>query len=221
MARSAEDALKSVAVPLDFTSVGVGTSHRFVSTDQNAKVMVALDNIIQSPIVSTAITATLADQVVDTDTIIQFAGITSFFGADLIKIDNEIMKIQGIGIGSTNFVRVRREWLGTRLSGTIATDTLITKIIGNYNIVDNVINFTEAPYGLTPLSSTTNAPDDRDWVGIATGSSFQGRSFIRSGIPDTANDTYYRNYVFDAIHGFNGVDRDFTLKSDQAQCNRY
>ena len=111
---------------------------------------------------------------------------------------------------------MRREWLGTRLSGTIATDSLITKVIGNYNIVDNVINFTEAPYGLTPLSSTTNPPDDRDWVGISTSSSFQGRSFIRSGIPDTSNDTYYKNYVFDAIHGFNGVDRDFTLQSEQA-----
>ena len=49
LARSAEDALKVVPEPLDITSVGVGTSHRFVGTNQNAKAVVALDNIIQSP----------------------------------------------------------------------------------------------------------------------------------------------------------------------------
>ena len=37
VARSAEDALKIVPQVVDITSVGIGTSHRFVSTNQNAK----------------------------------------------------------------------------------------------------------------------------------------------------------------------------------------
>ena len=51
-ARSAEDALKAVPNTLEFTSVGVGNSHKFIATNQNPKVLIALDNIIQSPIVS-------------------------------------------------------------------------------------------------------------------------------------------------------------------------
>ena len=103
--------------------------------------------------------------------------------------------------------------MGTRIAG-FATGDLVTKVIGNYNIVDNVLNFVEAPYGLTPLSSTTNQPDDRDWVGIATHSTFQGRTFMRSGVAGGSTDTYAKNYVFDSMHGFDGITRDFTLTSN-------
>jgi len=93
----------------------------------------------------------------------------------------------------------------------------VTKVDGNYNIVDNTINFIEAPYGNIPISSTTNPPDERDWVGISTGSSFQGRTFLRSGIKGTSNETYYKNYVFDDISsGFDGLTKSFTLKSNRS-----
>jgi len=214
IATSAENALKSVPETVDITSVGIGTSHRFVSTNQNAKVIVSLDNIIQSPIVSTAVTTTLADEVVTTDDLIKFSGITSFFGGDLIKIGNEIMVIEGVGIGSTNQLRVRREWLGTSLAG-YSTGSLVTKVVGNYNIVDNVLNFVEAPYGNTPLGTSTNPPDERDWLGISTGSSFNGRVFLRSGVTNTSNETYYKNYIFDDIsQNFNGINKEFILKSN-------
>ena len=150
----------------------------------------------------------------DTDNILTFSGITSFFGSDLIKIGDEIMKIEGVGIGSTNFIRVRREWLGTKIA-TAATDALITKIAGNYNIVDNHLNFVEDPFGNTPIGSTTNPPDERDWTGITTSSSFQGRSFMRSGIENTSNETYYKNYIFDNISNqFNATENEFTLKQN-------
>ena len=41
--------LKHVPEVVELESVGIGTSHRFVATNQNAKVVVALDNLIQSP----------------------------------------------------------------------------------------------------------------------------------------------------------------------------
>ena len=76
------------------------------------------------------------------------------------------------------------------------------------------MNFVEAPYGNVPIGSITNPPDDRDWTGISTGSHFQGRSFMRSGIPNTATETYARNYIFDDISsGFTGTERDFVLTS--------
>ena len=216
IATSPENALKSIPVVVNLESVGIGTSHRFISVNQNAKCIVALDNVIQSPIVSTAVTTTLADRVRDVDNIIAFSGITSFFGSDLIQIGSEIMKIEGVGIGSTNTIRVRRPWLGTVLSG-YGTGTLVTKISGNYNIVDNKLNFVEAPFGNIPIGSTTNPPDERDWTGITTSSSFQGRSFMRSGVPNSSNESYHKNYIFDNISDqFNATKNEFALKQSNS-----
>ena len=214
LARSAEDALKSVPVTLDFTSVGIGTTHAFTSKNQNAKVIVAIDNLIQSPVVASAVTTTLAINAFTTDDLLYFTGISSFSGGDLIKVGNEIMRIDGVGIGSTNSIRVRRPWLGTIVAG-YSTGTLVTKIFGNYNIVDNTLNFVEAPYGNVPI--VTNDPDEQSWSGISTSSSFQGRSFLRSGVQNTTNETYYKNYLFDDISsGFNASRRDFSLKSNRS-----
>jgi len=214
LARSAEDALKDIPKTLDIVSVGIGTSHRFVSTNQNARVILALDNVIQSPIVSTATTTTLSTNVFTTDDKIFLNQVTSFFGGDLIKIGNEVMRVDGVGIGSTNAIQVRRPRLGTSVAG-YPTGFLVTKVTGNYNIIDNVLNFVEAPFGNLPFSSTTNRSDERDWVGISTGSSFQGRSFIRSGVTNSSEETYSKNYIFDDISaGFNGIGKTFTLKSN-------
>ena len=215
LARSAEDALKSVPQVINLTSTGVGAAHTFIATNQNAKVLVAIDNLIQSPIVSTAITTTLADEVVTTDNSVKFTGITSFFGGDLFKVGDEIMKIEGVGIGTTNGIVVRRGWMGTNIQSGIATGQLVTKVVGNYNIVRNTLNFVEAPYGNTPVGSPTNPPDERDYVGITTSSSFQGRSFLRSAAPNTTDETYHKNYVFDDISNqFDGIENEFILKSN-------
>ena len=54
--------------------------------------------MIQSPIVSTAVTTTLADQMFSTDDTLKLAGITSIKGSDLLKIGNEIIRVDGVGI---------------------------------------------------------------------------------------------------------------------------
>jgi hypothetical protein len=216
LSASAEDALKFTPSTLNLTGVGIGSQHTFTSNNQNAKLLIAIDNVIQSPLVSTSNTTTLSTNALTTDDILYFAGITSFFGGDLIKIDNEVMRIDSIGIGSTNAIGVRRPWLGTVIAGH-STGSLVTKIEGNYNVVDNTIHFIEAPYGNLPYSSTTNPPDERDWLGISTSSSFQGRSFLRSGEPETPNETYYKNYNFGDISSkFTGYTKSFELKSNNA-----
>ena len=97
-----------------------------------------------------------------TDDIIEFT-ITSFFGGDLILIDDEIVKINTVSIGNTNQILVDRQWMGTGLS-THVVGAAVTRIEGDYNIVGNNINFITAPKELTPLSSTANRPDERlDW----------------------------------------------------------
>jgi len=210
---SASEALRSEPNVLDLTGVGVGSFHRFISTNQNSKVIIGIDNLTQSPIVSTSVTTTSLDDISQITDRITFSGITSFFGGDLIQIDDEIMRISDVGIGSENIIQVRRGWLGTGIS-THSSGSQITKVSGNYNIVNNVIHFSEAPYGLRPISSTTNPPDERDWVGVQTYSTFSGRTFIRSGIENGLEDSYSKNYIFDDIsNNFNGISTEFTLKS--------
>ena len=63
LATSAENALKTTPTYLDITAVGVGTSHSFTSTKQNSRCILSIDNIVQSPIVSTAVTTTITADV--------------------------------------------------------------------------------------------------------------------------------------------------------------
>ena len=216
LATSAENALKNSPQTVDITSVGVNTEHRFVSTKQNQKVVVAIDNIIQSPVVATAVTVGLANSITSEDITLTLTGITSIFGGDLIRIgDDEIARVDSIGIGGTNNITVTRPWMGT-VSVLHPQDTVITKVDGNYNIVNNTIHFITAPYGNTPIGSTTNPPDEQDWSGITTSSTFQGRSFIRTASVNTTEETYYQNYLFDSISNqFNGTDNAFDLQVDE------
>ena len=220
LARSAQDALKAEPVPLDISSVGIGTSHSLTSTNQNQKVLMLVDNMIQSPIAGTAVTTSLASNVLVAQDVIKFTGITSFAGADYIQVGSgntvECMKILSVGIGSTNQVKVRRQWLGTPMTG-FDTGALIQKIRGHYNIVENEIHFIEPPHGEQPIGSTTNPPDERDYQGITTASSFQGRVFMRSGVQDSSTETYTKNYLYDDIsQKFTGYDKEFPLTVDKA-----
>ena len=123
------------------------------------------------------------------------------------------MKITAVGVGSTNRLTVKRAQLGTKV-GTANTGDPVTKVVGNYNITESVLHFAEAPYGGQPIGSTTNRPDERDWEGVASSSSFQGRMFMRSGVTGTSTDTYHTNYLFDSISGkFDGNTDTYPLSA--------
>ena len=221
LSSSAQNALLEIPNVLNLTSVGIGTSHRFISKNQNTKVLISIDNVIQSPIVSTSVTSSLLRNLPVSDDLIAISssGISSFFGSDLIKINEEIMKINAVGFGSTNVLLVERGWMGTGISTHFKDDT-VTKVDGNYNIVENTINFYTAPYGNVSLGKSTNIPSERDYVGLETHSTFSGRVFLRSGVPNTSLEPYSKNYIFDNISSnFNGITTQFTLKSNQANVN--
>ena len=207
------DALALVPVPLVITSVGTGgTEHTITSKDQNAKGLFTIDNIIQSPVSNTVITSSLSETI-SFDVSFNTTGITSFKTGDLIKIDDEIMLIRNVGVESPNEMTVLRGQLGTELV-THSSGSTITKLSGDYNIVKNKIHFSSAPYGLTPTSDDDNEPDSRDWVGISTSSTFQGRTFMKTGNVGASTDTYYNNYVLDDISAqFTGLKSDFVLQS--------
>ena len=199
---------------INITNVGSGTSHRFVTTRQNAKSLISIDNIIQSPIVSTAITSQLNINFLSIDDIAEFVGVTSFYGGDFVRINEEIMKVEGVGVGGDpNKVRLRRARLGTVFTNHNAGD-LITKISGNYNITDSTISFAEPPFGLDPVSNPEN-PNEIDWSGVAKGSAFTGRTYMRGGVASGTSETYVNNYVFqDVSDKFNSLESTFTLRTD-------
>jgi hypothetical protein len=215
VASSASEALSTIPIPLEINSVGIGTAHKFISKQQNTKCLISIDNVIQSPIVSTSITTILDEKIGFFDNQIKVVGISSLFGGDLIKVDDEIMRIVSVGIGSTNTILVDREIMGSGLS-THISGLLVTKVKGNYNIVDNIVYFSEAPYGKVPILNPTGRQDEIDYNGLEIKSSFSGRVFLRSGIPDTEEKTYSYNYIFDDISDqFTGYDDNFILKSNQ------
>ena len=113
-------------------------------------------------------------------------GITSIFGGDLIKVEDEIMRVDSVGVAGTNFITVTRPWMGTN-AVIHSAGTLVTKLQGNYNIIDNTIHFIEAPYGNTPIGSTTNPPDEQDWTRYYNVFNIQGRSFMRSAKGGSTN----------------------------------
>ena len=205
LSRNAEDALNSTPKTLDITSVGIGTTHYFSCFNQNSRVLISIDGIIQSPITITSVESSLSGNISISTNFVYVSGISSFFNGDLIKIDNEIMKINSVGIGSTNLIKVDRSLLGTE-SELHSLGAIVTKINGNYNILENTINFASPPLSLSDPLDTT----------ISQKSKFHGRSFIKSGYLNQNNSTYSNNYIFDDVsNSFTGISSGFILKDNK------
>lgn len=204
LSRNAEDALNSEPKTLDITSVGIGTTHYFSCTNQNSRVVISIDGIIQSPITLTAVKSSLSESISISTDFVYLTGISSFFNGDFIKVDEEIMKINSVGIGSTNLMVVDRSLMGT-IPQSHSQGSIITKISGNYNITESTINFASPPLSLDdPLDST-----------ITQKSKFHGRFFAKSGYLDQNKDTYSNNYIFDDVSdSFTGISSGFILKNN-------
>lgn len=199
------DALKSSPNLIDFTSVGIGNNHYITSDNPNARCIILVDNVIQTPVVSTATTASLISQIEVQDTTLHFSNIKSFFSGDIIKIGSEIMKISSVGVSSEKFIEVERSVLGTNV-GVHSSNSLITKLKGNYNIIGSKIYFAEAPYG--PIYDNVSGD-------ILIRSTFQGRVFLRSGVPNSNEETYQKNYIFDDVSSeFDSASKNFQLKTN-------
>jgi len=200
---TASDALATPPTVLDFTTTGAGVSHSFTQDKQNTKALVALDNNLQSPIVSTGVTVGLVSTMNATQVNARITGIGSMIGGDLIKIDEEFMRVKSTGYNLADQLLVDRGWLGS--SGGIHTaGAVITKYDGNYTILGNSINFVEPPYG------------EEGYAGLTTRSTFQGRVFIRTAEADDSV-AYENNYLFDSLSkDFTGIAATFTMTQDES-----
>jgi len=213
---SSSEALATIPNTLNLTSVGIGSNHSFISKKQNSKCIISIDNIIQSPIISTGTTTGLSTSLSKTNYHLTVTNPDDFYGGDLIKINDEIMKISSVGIGSTNKLLVTRPILGTKVQVHNQYDQ-ITKIIGHYNILENTIYFSNSPYGKIPVKNPNNRPDENDYFNIETSSKFNGRVFLRSGIENSIFEPYEQNYIFDDISpNFSGITTQFNLTSNSS-----
>ena len=79
LATSAANALNVIPQTVGITSVGITTNHKFVAIKQDQRVVVAIDNIIQSPLVSTAVTSGLSTTITSEDVVLRTGGRLFYF----------------------------------------------------------------------------------------------------------------------------------------------
>jgi len=172
----------STSSELDINQLGVGT-HSFTFDDPNSSSLIAIDNIIQTPLYKKNLTFSLASGVGLGNTIYVTSGISSLSSLDILKIDSEYMSIRAVGIGSTNDIIVERAQYGTEIKAHIVSSPV--KIYrGDYNIEKGKIYFSTPPYGKIGQE------------GLKISSNFQGRYFSRRFDPGNTTD---KNLVIDDI----------------------
>ena len=203
----------SAGIYVTFTSYGLGNAHELIMTKKNEKSIITIDNVAQYPISYTTINYNLSGnggRIGASSTIFSLSGITSIRPSDILRIDDEYMKVVNIGIGTTNvgpiiqagsvtLVQVDRAHVGS--SATTHYDSASIKVYrGSYNIDGNKIYFTDPPTGnLRNLKDSSNLNYQR--------SSFNGRVFLRKD--------YTTNKIYDDISAkFTGIGQTYTLTTN-------
>ena len=198
-------------IAVTFTSLGSGNVHTFEMAKKNEKSMILINNIIQEPITYSLLNYTVnnGSAVSSSSTIFGLSGISSINSGDLLRIDNEFMKVTNVGLGTTYsgpisfagtfpLVNVERGSVGT--SATSHSNLGIASVYrGSYTISGSNIYFSEAPRGPLQYQSypdTDGLPDVTDY--------FSGRVFLRKN--------YDANTIYDNISEiFTGIGQTYTL----------
>ena len=183
---------------LELASSGSGI-HKFTFDSPNASTLITIDDVIQTPIHSRGLNVILDGSIgIGTSTIYTSSGISSLSSIDILKIENEYLKIISVGVGSTNSIIVQRGFLGT--ANTSHTGILTASVYrGNYLIDEDNIYFTSPPFGPSGIP------------GIEISSKFAGRAFSRSFNSSRPND---KNLILDDISDqFVGIN-SFLLKEN-------
>jgi len=194
---------------ITFNSVGVGNRHKLEMFKKNEKTLITLDNVIQSPLSYTPITTTLDNnvnnQVSISTSIISLSGITTIVVNDILKIDEEYIKVNNVGFGTTNvgpisntgslkLLDVTRASVGSTAT-THSDGSTVRLFKGSYNIVAENIFFTDPPRG-TNINEKDESNRDRGRA------SFTGRVYLRQN--------YSSNAIFDDVsHEFTGIAQTF------------
>ena len=197
-----------------FTGLGQGNAHEFSMAKSNEKALITIDDVAQYPLIVKDVSHSLDSNIEAggsvglTTTIVHLSGISTISSEDVLKIDDEFMKVVNVGFATTgggpvgssgtfNTVEVERGFVGTSASTHVDGST-VSILRGSYNISGSDIFFTQPPRGNPRILKNEND------LNFAT-SNFTGRVYLR-------ND-YSTNTIYDDISDkFTGVDSTFTLK---------
>ena len=210
-----EDIVSGSAIT--FTGIGSGNTHQLEMSKKLSKTIIGLDGVVQQPITFTSLTYDLAVSITGLTTQFSLSGIGSISTFDVLRINDEFMKVIEVGFSSTSdgsgeiddqlnisegisnvpTVRVERGSLG--LPATSHTQNDIVRIHrGSFNIVGSTVHFIDPPKGNTRSRRTeTELPFVK--------ADFSGRTFLRQD--------YTTNMLFDDISdNFTGLTTSYDLK---------
>ena len=194
-----------------FISLGEGNAHELSMAKANEKTLITVDDVAQYPLIRADVTHTLDSnngQIGLTTTILHLSGISTVSSEDVLKVNDEFMKVVNVGFaneyggvvgssGTFNTVEVERSFVGTSAT-THSNGDAVNVFRGSYNISGKDIFFTQAPRGQAGNLKTEN---DLNFVT----SNFTGRVYLR-------ND-YSSNVIYDDISNqFTGINSTFTIK---------
>ena len=201
----------TAGIGVTFTSVGSGNAHQLEMFKKMEKTIISIDGVVQSPLSYNLVEYQLSDnnggQVGVADTYFAISGIATITPGNVLKIDDEYVKVSSVGLGTSssgpitgigtfNLIESERGFVGT--SATSHTDGTSVKVYtGSFNIVNNKVHFTEAPKG--------NINEDVDLSNIPyIKSTFGGRVYLRRN--------YSTNQIYDDVSTqFTGIGQTYRL----------
>jgi len=193
-----------------FMHVGEGNEHQFEMAKGLTKAVITIDGLVQHPIANTNLVYQVSGNggsIGTASTIFSLSGISDINIENILKINDEFIRITNVGLGTTNvgpvsgtgtipLIQGQRGYVGS--SATNHSDLTNAKLFkGSYNIVGKEIHFTEAPRGNSSIDlDSSNLPPAR--------SDFEGRVYLRNN--------YDTNILYDNISNqFTGIGQTFSL----------
>ena len=111
----------STSLPFDFTSLGTGT-HLLKVQDPTKQTLITIDNIIQTPLTNKRLKVTVSEAIgINTESITISAGIGSLTKGDILRLDEEFVKVKQIG--DSTFVNARTAELENTVDNSFFYDT--------------------------------------------------------------------------------------------------
>lgn len=209
-----------LGIGVTFTDVGLGNAHTLEMTKKLSKSVVSLDGIVQQPITFTPISHKLqynSGSISAGIATFNLSGISSIQPRDILKIDDEYMKVVEVGFSTNVGGALLGPINGIIQAGTAATIPTVSVVRasvgstatahsdgqnvriyrGSFNIVGSEIWFSEPPKGNTRARrDESNLPYVR--------AQYAGRTFLRSN--------YDTNILFDDISDqFTGIGKTYTM----------
>jgi hypothetical protein len=206
-----EYALANPPITVTIANVGYGSSHQFEMVKRNEKSLITINNIVQSPIAYSLLNYNInsGSSIGAASSVFPLTGISSIRLNDILKVDDEYMKVINVGFATTSsgpvsfagtfpLVNVQRGFVGSSAT-THSGVSSVTLYRGSFNIERNKVFFTDS------LENTLN---DEQFVEDSNLSlfnfNFHGRVFLRKD--------YTTNQIFDDIsERFTGIGQTYTI----------